>query len=311
VELRNAVRSKMSEQEGLSHMSELRKELRDLAPFMSEAMSRVEANVRQKAEASDLQKIQDDMDVLNRTTGRPKQLLVGTKCLACDRQVSSADATDRGPLSLIDRKQEGDLWNEVQRTLDKQPGTKDVLKYVAIHVGTPTRVPPRQNTAERRPGRDEIFDGRETSDTSGGHYLMRMGGGGGVTRPQTQPIEGCPRSPPREATPLVRVAPRRIARHPAGASAPATPRDTARRLQSTTMRSALGIGVPGSGSATAPAPPPSIDTLGRESPASPQSLVRMQPAAHSGVQQQSATDRYDPYGIDDSPPESRALSPVS
>jgi hypothetical protein len=250
-DLRAAVRSKMNEQEALSHVSELRKEVRELAPVIKEGLSRVETNLRQKAEASEVHRLQDDVDMLN-TKDQPKQLLVGTKCLACDRQVSSADATDQGPLSLTDRRQEGELWNEVQRALDRQEndhsrqiGTKDVLKYVAIHVGRPTR-------ASSLVGRG-LFDARDSSGENqppGGHYLMRVGGGGGgLARPQTTGGD-CIRAPPREPTPLVRMTPRRNGPPgrlaaaapvlPAAPILPSTPKDGRRPLNNT-VRGALGF----------------------------------------------------------------------
>jgi len=281
VQLRSGVQSKMSEQEALSHVGEIRKEVRDLAPFVSEAMARVEADMSHKAEASDVQRLQDQYDVLNRNTGRPKQLLVGTKCLACDRQVSTAGETDRGPICLNDKRQEEELWNEVQKALDKgvdhrQPSQKDVLKYVAIHVGNPSSSPAGRS-----------FEHRDRHDeTPGGHYLMRVGGGGGsLGRPKTH--DGCDRSPPREMPTMYRVSPRRPGKYVAAPPVTGTSRGGPRRAGGTSVRAALG-----SAADNVPSPGRNPEQSNAMSSTAPEAYwpVRIQPGAHSGMAQPHGTD---------------------
>jgi len=288
------VRTKMSEQEALSHILELRIEVRSLSPFVSESMSRIEASVRGKAGASEVQKLQDDVEVISRTTAKPNQLLLGTKCLACDHQVHSANATDTGPLSLVDRYQEKDLWNEVQRVLEKKrPDSelsgKNVLKYVAIHVGSPVKAADVSGHG--------AFDCRDTRDQSpGGHYLMRVGGGGGgLSRPQSQ---GGPERPGREVPPLVRIATRRPGppgRYTASPPVAATPRQLRdnRPVPHSTIKATLGP------LCTSPGPPkqsgPADWASAEEQQFSP---VKMQPGAHSGMQQPQAMDYGDAYVIE-------------
>lgn len=304
VQLRSAVCTKMGEQEATSQVGEIRKEVRGLAPFLSEAMARVEASMNQKAEASDVQRLADQMEGFDKAAGRPKQLLVGTKCLACDRVVSTADTTDGGAVSLMDRAQQEELWHEVQRSLDKtidhrQPGQKDVLKYVAIHVG---------NETSSHAGHKRILCRNSQDEAPGGHSLMRVGGGGGfLSRPQTH--SGCDRSPPREMPSLYRVPPRRPGKFVAQ---PPVTGITSSRPLNRSIRAAVGSAADNVPHATDP-------TL--QSQTAPEALyspVRMQPGAHSGMSQPQASD-YDIFDMDSNPErwgecyviESSAQSPVS
>jgi len=123
----------------------------------------------------------------------------------------------------------------VQRALDKKADfakTENVLKYVAIHVGTP-------KSARALVGHG-MFDSREVDDpTPGGHYLIRVGGGGGgcASRPQTH--SGNDRRPNREEVPLHRVSPRKLVPLRC-ATAPVAPGSPLRRSRNVSLREALG-----------------------------------------------------------------------
>lgn len=306
-ELRSAVRGKMNEEDGLSHVREIRRELRELAPFLSEAVTRVEEEVRHKADVSGVVKLQDGIDILHRQAGRTKQLLLGTKCLACDREIDSTTATDKGPVSLVERRQEEELWNEVQRTLHQQADprgrSRDVLRYVAIHVGSPMR--------ERDLAGKGIFQARDHDEqVPGGHYLMRTSGGAGapLSRPQTS--DGHERAAPREVPPLVRVPPRRPGRFGPPSGGTSWRRSAGNEAtQNTTVRGALGArqGQPllPKPPSTAPAAPETVNDDAMES----YSPVRHQPAAQTGFAQPQATDFEDDLQWDSGHLSSGVLSP--
>lgn len=296
LQLRGAVCSKMSEQEGKDHITEIRKEVRDLAPFLSEAMARVEASMNHKAEANEVQRLADDVEQLNRTAGKPKQLLMGTKCLACEREVHTSNATETGPVSLVDKQQEQMLWNDVQRAIDKKvdhrPGQKDVLRYVAIHVGDATRM-----NATVGHG---FYDCRDFPEP-GTHHLVKVGAGGGAynSRPNTVGE----RSPAREHPPLYRVSPRRPQKL-AQATAPliSTTLRPDMKGPNKTLKKAIGSAADNVPPARA-TDPATTAPLGDSEAYTP---VRMQPAAHTGMSQRSATDfdadDIDPYAdCSDSP----------
>lgn len=286
-ELRVAVRSKMEESDAQAHVNELRREVRELSPFLSEAVSRMESGLRLKAEASQVGRLKDGLDQLERQSGRPKQLLIGTKCLGCDREVSTAGFTDKSVIRLDRDRQQEDLFHEVQRVLahEQNPGhpdklgsaPSDVLKYVAIHVGKPVKT---RGTATGM----GMFDSTDPRDCSpGSHELIRSapstaGVPANPRRPHTHD-SSITRSPPREIPPLVRITPRKPQPPPritSGSYAPMASRDgqPRRPIPQQTMRAALG-----------PAPlPPS------------QATPRMQPGAGQVHQQPSATGGADYEG---------------
>mmetsp|Transcript_102026 Transcript_102026/g.187036 ORF Transcript_102026/g.187036 Transcript_102026/m.187036 type:complete len:612 (-) Transcript_102026:73-1908(-) len=288
-ELRCAVRSKMEETDALSHLSQLRHEVRELAPYLSEALSRMDAGLRVKAEASTVVRLQDGLDQLERQSGRPKQLLIGTRCLGCDREVSTPGFTDQSIVSLHRDRQQADLFHEVQRALVhahdesrqlEKPGSapSDVLKYVAIHVGNPIKT--------RGSGGVGLFETRDQQDGSpGSHQIVRSppGTAGMARRPHTHDssrpaaAQGSARSPPREIPPLVRIVPRKPQPPPritsGSYSAPATRDGQPRRPVpgQHTMRAALG------------APPlPPTPSAPRAQPGAGQ--VHQQPSATGGVE---------------------------
>jgi hypothetical protein len=291
-ELRAAVRAKMDEREAFRLVDDIRKEVRDLAPSLSEAMSRLEVDVRHKADLSSVAKLEDVTEELVRTIPRPKQLLIGTKCLACDRIVSERQCTDKGTL-LADRQQEEQLWSEVQKALNntkvdsRPPGSKEVLKYVAIQVGSPSK-------AIALDGHSGIFDARDLG--LGGHHLVRAGGGGGgFSRPQTS-CDPSTRRQPREPPPLVRIAPRRPVQTPRQGQPHRMP-------PGHSMRAALGqmpsTSTPAVDKRASTTNAPAADTKEDDWLLS---SLRQQPAAHSGMSQPQATDQHGSIDFRHTPP---------
>lgn len=202
-ELRTAVRSKMDAAEASTLFSERQLEARELGKYVAEMLTRVETDLRRKADASDLGKLQRGLQE-QQNKEKPRQLLVGTRCLACDKIVSPADTTDEGAVSLQKGRQQEILFDEVQRALSR-PGTTGedgVLKYVAIHVGSPGRT---------RSALGGVFESRDMEDHSpGSHHLLKAAAktspaGVALQRSGVAPS----RSPPREVPALVRIATRR------------------------------------------------------------------------------------------------------
>jgi len=213
-DLRCALRIKMDEPTAVTFIDDLRREVRENAVFLSEATSRVEAGIRHKAEAGDLVRLQDLVDDVTKQNGRLPQLLLGTKCLACDRHVSNAEVTDQGCVDVEQLKQREDLYQEVQQRLSRSPprtAGSDVLKFVAVHVGSPVRKPGSSGNG--------VYEARDLNDDAPGtHHLVPLGHGSPKpTRTSTAPstMTGRIPKPPNEERSygrdphLVRVIPRR------------------------------------------------------------------------------------------------------
>jgi len=139
--LRRAIHAKTDDDHVATHMDELRREVRDLAPHMvSEASQRVEADFRGKADVADLVKLRDTVEELARTAYRSGQLLIGKKCLTCDRPVTSA-SSDQGRIQLERSRQEGDFFREVELALAESDSVRQkVLSCVSVCVGRPEQV---------------------------------------------------------------------------------------------------------------------------------------------------------------------------
>jgi len=204
-ELGKNLQGKMETRTAQDQWTDLDARVKGSTAHLAEGMARLEAVLRKKAEVGDMDRLQDQVrDICNVNTKTTRQLLVGTKCLACDRTMTADEVTPENVIDLAKEKQQQDLFQEVQRVLNKQPGTADnVIKYVAVRVGSPGRT-------------NNGFDIRDEQDV-GGHALVRAAprlGSSQGRRPNTSDLPA--RAPPREVPPLVRVMPRRKGHTPRG-----------------------------------------------------------------------------------------------
>jgi len=222
-ELRAATRIKMDEAAALNCLDELRAELRNNTMHLAEASARVESGIRNKAEAGDLIRLEDTVHRVQTDTTRPKQLLIGTKCLACDRPALDEVTLD-GALHAAEDLQKEQLFRQVKRIISRDAG-QDVLNFVSVHVGSPTRV------AGVTGG---CFEARDTRDHSPGSHALTATSSRGrqmalASRQNTETAAPPERAPPRVQPPLVRLTPRRPRTEPDqryGSLAPSTLRDT-------------------------------------------------------------------------------------
>uniref|UniRef100_A0A7S1MEN7 Uncharacterized protein n=1 Tax=Alexandrium catenella TaxID=2925 RepID=A0A7S1MEN7_ALECA len=230
-ELKVAMRSKMDEASALAVFDELQREVRKDKLHFAKATSRVEDGIKHKAEAGDVLRLQDAVQEFRQQTKKPKQLLVGTKCLACNR-VATEDTTVESMVDAVLERQRDELYQEVQRALSKTDSGNEVLKFVSVHVGSPKRLHPAGGGA---------FDGRDASDHGPGSHYVKPATPRVLSRPATQTANIPIRAPPREVPPLVRMAPRRVE----GPAPPASARGAvgARRVRDgyMTMRDAVGL----------------------------------------------------------------------
>lgn len=212
-ELRSTTRKKIDETTALHHIDELRTELRKNTAHLSQVTARVEAGFRHKADSGDLIRLEDTVEEFKKLNKKARQMLVGTKCLSCDRAAAD-EVTMDGAVDVAKERQQEQLFHEVQRILSKETGGvgQDVLKFVAVHVGSPTRLPSAGVGT---------FEARNVLDhTPGSHHLVPAGGGArsaASSRPSTHGLRfrnpSAPeseRSPARVPAPLVRMAPRRL-----------------------------------------------------------------------------------------------------
>lgn len=205
-DLRNNLMTKMDAKEVLCYFDELRHQVRNNTSVISEATSRVEAGIRHKAEIGDVVRLKDTLDDMKTQSNAPRPLLVGTKCLACGKQMTTADTQDQGCVDALKERQQEYLFKDVQRVLSKvQSGTADqeALKYVAVHIGSPIRIKGYRG--------EETYEGRDTNDHSSRSYnLIREPGSVPNARGVMAPLtSGGGRMQPREVQPIVRVVKRR------------------------------------------------------------------------------------------------------
>jgi len=220
-DLRNSIQTISHQLTEEGPLLELKEEFRNSLHEISQQAANNEQRLKLKAEHSDYIRLRDEVGVFAMQAGRPRQLLVGKRCLACDRETTS-EVTDEPAAEIARAYQQEDLFREVHDCLRKAAGNQDVLKYVAVHVGGPARMP----------GKDGgIFRARDMSDTSPpSHQLVRSPM---TTRPNTgghstygsTPFAGelVPGTHPREAPRVVRVPPRKLRAAPVSPS-PLTPR---------------------------------------------------------------------------------------
>jgi len=248
-ELRGDLRTKMDAAEAIENVDKLRSEVRSIGPSLSEATTRVALDVRHKAEKLDVIRIQDTVAELAKHSTRTGQLLIGKKCISCDRVASAVDSTDLGHVELQRVRQQEELLKEVEQAIamrdwplssmtEQQRNRSPVrdgglMKYVAIHVGSPRSVG-AGNPPATGPG---IFEVRSDSGQGADNHVIvptprasrpstcpegasrsrQPNGFGGPTGGQNS--DRSARAPPREMPPLVRTNPRRVGRNPSLSSA--------------------------------------------------------------------------------------------
>lgn len=255
-ELREGLREKMDRSAAMHKLQELEANARGTTAHLAEAAARAEAGIQRKADAGELAKVMHSMrEIQTQGDRRTRQLLVGTKCLACDRDINLHEVTEAGALDAAREKQQQDLYREVQRVLSVAPTPglgQDVVKLVAVHVGS----------ARRLHGNGVSYETRDIRDTSPGSHRLIMsrpssargstprGPGLGAARMLADAGDLPARSPAREVPPLLRASPRPVGeealRPRGGAPAPGrslarTPADPAPVHGS--IRSALGLGM--------------------------------------------------------------------
>lgn len=228
-EIRDDLRLKMNAAAAIEDIDRLRIEVRSIGPILSEATTRVAIDVKQKAEKLDVIRIQDTVAELTKHSTRTGQLLIGKKCISCDRVASAVDTTDLGHVELQRVRQQEELLKEVEHAIAtrdwplssraEQRNTSPIrdgglMKYVAIHVGSPRSVGPGSPATG-----PNCFEVRHDSGAGGeNHVLVATPGSRPSTCPESaQRNRNCigmsARAPPREMPPIVRMSPRR-ARNP-------------------------------------------------------------------------------------------------
>lgn len=212
-EVRDKIREKMDRGEAEHRLTELQRRLNESVAALAETFARAEHSMNHKASLSLVQRLQHAVEDIKPPSHLARRLFIGTpRCIACDQDIPEA-ATDPHSVDTLSTKQEHELYQKVQRALGKEgKDAVDVLKYVAVKVGSP-----------RRHGNVELRDDAETG-VPGGHVLVTTptatkpggaggaglggyNGGGGGHDPAPMP----PRAPAREVQPIVRVTPRRPA----------------------------------------------------------------------------------------------------
>lgn len=204
------LRQKMDRSVGVSQLQELQDSLRTKTTQLAETAARMEAEMVRKADMGDVQRLQHTVrDFRSQNERQTRKLLIGTKCLACDRDLPMDQVGNDVAIDNAKLYQQEELWREVQKVLaEKQtsnPGLgQDVLKFVAVKVGSPRR------QAAGGLGPFDVRDDGEGNNYEGTHQLVSSSS---ASRPSTRTAKDLgdlpARSPPREVPPLVRVLPRR------------------------------------------------------------------------------------------------------
>eukprot|EP00928_Gymnodinium_smaydae_P038675 TRINITY_DN26625_c0_g3_i1.p1 TRINITY_DN26625_c0_g3~~TRINITY_DN26625_c0_g3_i1.p1 ORF type:complete len:645 (+),score=157.19 TRINITY_DN26625_c0_g3_i1:252-1937(+) len=222
-------------------------ELRASVAELSERDSRLEAMLRLKAEGSDVIRLAEKMGLMASQVGKKTQMLLGTKCLTCDRPISPtaggiSTVTDRPVQEDAERfRQQETLYEEVHRALQASGGDQQSVQLVSVHVGRPLAVCDKSGRGQ--------YKAVDLRDRSPGAYRL-VGPAHVPTRPATGDHGGAPippRAPPREATPLVRMVPRQVARRSPAAGFGGRQEPPPLR----TIRGALGGGNAGASGASA------------------------------------------------------------
>lgn len=206
-EMRDQIQQKLEKSIGMAHIEELQNDVRIKMAQLAEAAARSEASVQLKADVGDVMRLQHAMrDVRARTERQTQRLLIGTRCIACDRVLPEERVGDDRAVDNASLFQQEELWREVQKVLAEKSGANpglanDVLKLVAVRVGSPRRTGTIGGL-----GPVSVRDG---SDDDNAHQLMSSAGSPRPLRKPQDHGELPARSPAREAAPLVRMMPKR------------------------------------------------------------------------------------------------------
>jgi len=248
-EVREQLQQKLERSVGMAHIEELQQDLRARTSQLAEIAARAEAEVIRKADLGDLQRLQGIVsEFRSRAERQTQRLIVGTKCIACDRDLPMEAVADHAAIDNAKLYQQEELWREVQKVLVEHqtvtPGLgQDILKMIAVKVGSP-----------RRTGTVSGLGPFEVRDDVGGgaaqdsYQLVNPSRG---PRPLSRPVEHTdlpPRMQAREAPPLMRVPPRRAPETMRASTAPSAHfgRVFQRRPSTThnSVRAALGRTAP-------------------------------------------------------------------
>mmetsp|Transcript_40810 Transcript_40810/g.108146 ORF Transcript_40810/g.108146 Transcript_40810/m.108146 type:complete len:562 (-) Transcript_40810:197-1882(-) len=223
---RQALKSKMDDQQVNDHIGRLRSEVRELGPQLSDAAYRAGEGVRNKADMADLVKLADVVEEIAKDSGRTEQLLIGTRCLSCDRP-TTRESRDHGRISLDRMRQQDELFRSVEEAIRDSGGKHHELNYVAVHVGSKEHgtIP---GSVLATHGQDDSLGSFAVAPMKK-RLLMK-----GRNRSRCEGSPTVPRSPPREVPPLVRVPLRRLT----GGMRP--PRTAPARVDASSLRAALG-----------------------------------------------------------------------
>mmetsp|Transcript_175147 Transcript_175147/g.561704 ORF Transcript_175147/g.561704 Transcript_175147/m.561704 type:complete len:554 (+) Transcript_175147:181-1842(+) len=220
-EVRDTLRDKMDRCDAEHQLHELQTKLHESVSVLTESTARAQNGMSQKASLSLVQRLQNTIDDIKPSQSLVKQLLIGSvKCIACDRDIPR-DKADFSSLDTYTCRQQEDLYKHVQRALKNQDALMgdhaDVLKYVAVRVGSPRReagkgmgpFEVRQDDDSAPDQGHQLIASRPASRPGGaggaglGGYAGGIGGAGGDAAPMPS------RSPAREVPPMVRVERRR------------------------------------------------------------------------------------------------------
>mmetsp|Transcript_58869 Transcript_58869/g.137528 ORF Transcript_58869/g.137528 Transcript_58869/m.137528 type:complete len:573 (+) Transcript_58869:109-1827(+) len=213
-DIRSSMRNKLDEHNASKIQEAMRRELHESIPKISQVVSvRLEPDLQNKAGLAEFRRLQEIVDTLAQPSHKG-QLLMGTKCLTCNRPVTTQDASDIGCHDVPRAKHEEGLLKDVQRALLRQqeePGVDETtLNYVAVRLGSP----------ERAVQDGRVFETRVKDNGAGEFSLTRIvkpnrpTGGGPATNEARKSVgvevTASTRSPKRDMPPMVRVGPRRI-----------------------------------------------------------------------------------------------------
>mmetsp|Transcript_46769 Transcript_46769/g.111230 ORF Transcript_46769/g.111230 Transcript_46769/m.111230 type:complete len:591 (-) Transcript_46769:32-1804(-) len=217
-DIRTAMRTKVDEHKADEIYDAMRRELLEFSPKIAATVSmRLEADMQSKANMADVLRLQEIVEALAAEPAHKGRLLMGTKCLTCDRPVSTYDSTDTGHVDLEAAKQQEGILKDVQRAIQRQQDAQqgslsDVLNYVAVRVGSPGGKARGSGVYEQRVKGEDGGAG-EYSITRILKPSRRSASPDTNARNVGVEVSVSPnRRSPREMPPMVRVGPRRIKR---------------------------------------------------------------------------------------------------
>jgi hypothetical protein len=200
-DLKSALQTIQSEvrQQGHEGVDELRAELRRSMLQMCEVTTRVESEICKKAEAGLVERMRSQIEELANKFEVKHQLLMGTRCLACDRglDIGIQPVTDQ-PVDDADfDTRDKELFQDVSAAMRRSDGrSEEVLKYISVHVGGSGMVSGKNGGLYR--ARDDKLEGkvfvRTGSPATAALHVSSMSQGANPTPA---------RSPARQVAPLI------------------------------------------------------------------------------------------------------------